>query len=82
MPDEVELAGVVVEAEEDRPDLVAVLVYPVAADDAVDRPAVLDLDHRPLAVDVGLVERLGDDPVAACRLEFVEPPHRLLDIGG
>src|SRR5690606_41359435 len=49
VPDEGELAVVVVEAEEERADLAAVLVLPEAAHDHVDGPSMLDLDHRPLA---------------------------------
>ena len=46
---------------------------PIAANDAIDGPAMLDLDHRSFSMNVGLVERLDDDPVAAGWLELVKP---------
>ena len=73
MPDEVQLALVVVEAEQEGADTLAVLVQPVAADHAVHGAAVLDLDHLPAAFGVGSVERLRHDAVEAGRFELVEP---------
>src|SRR5687767_10448260 len=82
MADEVKLALIVVEAEKQRSDLAAVLVLSIATHDTVGGPAVLQFDHRSLAVDVRQVELLGDDPVTACRLELVEPGLGLFLIGG
>ena len=46
---------------------------PIPADDAVDRPTVLDLDHLPATLGVGTVEGLDDNPVESSRLEIVIP---------
>ena len=71
----VELAVVVVQPEQQRPDVRAraVLVPAEAGDDAVGGALVLDLQHRPLARLVLLVELLRDDAVEAGALEPVEP---------
>lgn len=46
---------------------------PVAAHDAVDSAAVLELQHLAFALDIGTIERFGNDAIAACRFELVEP---------
>ena len=56
----VELALVVVEAEQQRPDFLLLLGIAEAADDAVGGALLLDLDHRPLAGAVFLIGPLGD----------------------
>ena len=76
--DMLEVAGIVVEAEQQRADgrALAVLVPAEAGDDAVAFALVLDLEHDPL---VGLVEPrclLGDDAVEAGALEAPEPVGR------
>ncbi len=43
---------------------------------------MLDLDHRPLPVLVFEAGLLGDDPIAASRLELVKPAFGALDIVG
>src|SRR5262249_5268210 len=65
----------VVQPEQQRADhrSRAVLVPPEPRDDAVGRAPVLDLDHRPLARFVGLVEPLGHDPIQTGALEPAEP---------
>src|SRR6185312_11594176 len=52
-----------VEAEQQRADYFALLCIAEAADHAVGRPLLLDLDHRPFAGAVMLVRSLGDDAV-------------------
>ena len=70
-PTEASIAVVVVQPEQQRADRVRpALVHPVAGDDAVGGPLVLDLEHHPLVGLVGAVERLGDDPVQPGALEL------------
>jgi hypothetical protein len=73
--DVIEVTGVVVQPEQQRPDVGArpVLVPAEAGDDAVGRALVLDLEHRPLAGLVGRVESFRDDAVEPGALEPVEP---------
>ena len=87
--DMVELARIVVEAEQQRADLLALGRVAEAADHAVRRAQLLDLEHRPLAGPIGLVAALGDDAVeraagqveprqgdravAACRATAADP---------
>ena len=78
----VEIALVVVHAEQQRPDALAVLRQPVAAHHAVGRAAVLDLHHRTLAGRVGPIGALGDDAVMAHALHLGEPLQRLLGVVG
>ena len=78
----VERAVVVEQSEEEGPDDAAVLVPAEPGYDAVRRPLVLDLDHRPLALAVGVVEALGDDAVEARALEALEPLSGKLSISG
>ena len=61
--DMVELAGIVIEAQQQRADEAAVALVAEAADDAIGRAQALDLDHRPLAGLIGIVEALGDHAV-------------------
>lgn len=70
-----ELAGVVVQAEEERTDegVFAAFVPAKAGDDAVAVALVLDLEHGPL---VGLIDAagcFGDDAVEARTFEAAEP---------
>ena len=67
--DVVQVALVVEQPEQQRPDVRAgpVLVPPEPGHDAVGGALVLDLEHRPLARQVGAVEPLGDDAVEARR---------------
>ena len=73
MADEVQFSALVVEPEEDRAHPGAVLVEPVAADDAIHRAPVLDLDHLAPPLAVGPFEPFGHDAVEPGRLELVEP---------
>ena len=62
VPDAVDLAVLVVQAEDERADRPLRLAGPPAEDDRVDRPDPLDLHHaRALAGLVGRVALLGDD---------------------
>ncbi len=70
---------VVVEAQEERADALAVLVGAEPRDDAVGRAQVLHLEHRALALAVGGVERLRDHTVEPRTLEATEPVAR--DVG-
>src|SRR5690606_2698574 len=82
VPDEGELAVVVVEAEEERADLAAVLVLPEAAPATAAGPPLLDFVHRPLPRPYRPARALGDDPVEAGGFELVEPTLRRLHVGG
>ena len=64
---------VVVQAEQQRADAVAVLVDAEPGHHAVGGALVLDLDQRPLVGLVRVVEPLGDDAVEAGPLERREP---------
>ena len=70
-----ERARVVEQAEQQRPDVGArpVLVPAEPGDDAIGRPLVLDLEHRPLARLVRGIEPLGDDAIETGALEPLEP---------
>ena len=59
----VELARLIVEAEQQGGDLGTVDAVAEAADHAVGGAQLLDLQHRPLARLVGAVELLGDNSV-------------------
>ena len=72
---------VVVEAEQQRADAVAVLVPAEPGDDAVDGALVLDLDHRALARAVHLVGLLRHHPVEARAFPAVEPHLRDVGVG-
>ena len=81
--DVLQAAAVVVEAEQQRADLVVAALVPAeAGDDAVGGARVLDLDHRALARLVGGVDRLGDHAVEAGALEALEPLGRQRAIVG
>ena len=80
--DEVEFSPGVVEAEQDRAHTSAVLLHPVAAYDAVDRPPVLELDHLAPSLGIGPLERLCDHSVEPCRFEVMEPTEGEADVGG
>ncbi len=82
MPDEVEFSAVVVQPEEDRPYLVAVLVDAVPAHHAVGVTPVFPFDPLPFVLEVDAVELFADDPVAAGRLEFGEPAGGFVEILG
>jgi hypothetical protein len=71
----VECAGIVVQAQQQRADVGArpILVPSESGDDAVGRPLVLDLEHRPFAGLVRGIEALGDHPVEPGTLEPGEP---------
>jgi hypothetical protein len=69
---------VVVEAEQERPDLAPVLVPPEATDSAVGGALVLHLGPAPLAFGVGAGEVFRDDAVEAGALEAREPVARHL----
>ena len=72
--DVLQAAAVVVEAEQQRADLVVAALVPAeAGDDAVRGARVLDLDHGALARLVGGVDRLGHHAVEAGALEALEP---------
>ena len=75
-------AGVVEQAEQQRPDVRArtVLVPAEPGHDAVGGALMLDLQHRPLARLVLRVEPLRDDPVEPRAFEPVEPVRRELSI--
>ena len=66
----IELALVVVEAEQQRADLAAAGRVAEPADHAVGGSKLLDLEHRPLAGDVGAVAALGDDTVESAARIF------------
>ena len=74
--DVVQRAVVVVEAEQQRADALAVFVDAVPGDHAVGRAFVLHLHHRALAGPVRAVERLGDDAVEPRAFEVLEPVGR------
>src|SRR5436190_1145384 len=81
-PDVVERPLVVVEAEEERPDAVTVLVRSEPGDDTVGRPLVLDLEPGALVLAVLPRARLGDHPVEAGALELLEPVGGDRRVGG
>ena len=74
--DVLQVAGVVVEPEQQRADDRPALVPAEPGDHAVRRPHVLDLGHQPLVRAVGQVGGLGDDAVEAGALERLEPALR------
>ncbi len=82
--DELELARVVVQAEQGRAEQRhrggRRLVQAVPREHDVRLAAVLDLEHRALVRLVRAVERLGDDAVQARPLERVEPLPRHGDV--
>src|SRR5688572_19984319 len=67
-------ALIVVEAEQQRPDLSLLFGIAKATHHAVRGAQLLHLDHCPLAEPVRLIEPLGDDPVqrAAAALQPAE----------
>ncbi len=69
----VQRPGVVVEAEQERADALAVLVQPEPGDDAVGGAVVLDLPEHALVTAVGEGRVLGDDAVEAGSFEPLEP---------
>ena len=69
----VEIAAVVVEAEQQRAQRFPVLVPAPAQDHAVGGALVLDLGPQALAGHIRRVPGLGDDAVQARPLELVEP---------
>ena len=71
--DVVQATVVVVEAEQQRADALAVLVDAVPGHRAVGRALVLDLHHRALVGRVHVVEPLGHDAVESGALERREP---------
>src|SRR5690349_5482828 len=78
--DMVELALLVVETKQQRADLPARLLVAEAADDAICRPDVLDLQHGAFARAIGALEPLGDDAVEIAA-GGEEPLPRLAGIG-
>src|SRR5439155_7833209 len=76
MTDVMEDALPVIQAEEERSDAVTRFREPVTADDTVDGPFVLDLDHHPLARLVRLLHALGHHTIEAGALEPLEPVTR------
>lgn len=76
--DVIETSILVVKAQEQRGDQIAVLAIAKTADHAVGRPLALDLDHRPLALRVGAVQTFGDD---ALELALVQPSLRPRQFG-
>src|SRR2546421_3651814 len=81
-PDVVERPLVVVEAQEQRPDAVTVLVRAEPGDDAIGRPLVLDLEPGAFVLAVLPRARLGDDAVEAGALELLEPVGGNRRVGG
>ena len=73
---------VVVQAEQQRADALAVLVDAVAGDDAVGGALVLHLHQRALVGRVRIGEPLGDHAVEPGALELDEPPLRRRGVGG
>src|SRR5262249_34514653 len=66
--DDVQLSGIVVQAEDQRADRVGLLARPPAGHDRVDRPHALDLHHAgALAGAVGGVAVLGHHALAAAQ---------------
>ena len=61
------------QAEEQGSDFAPIFVLPEPANHAVHGSTVFDLDHGSLAVLIGEIGHFGDDAIATCRLEFVEP---------
>src|SRR6185503_13088475 len=59
----VELAGVVVEAEQKRADELAAARIAEAADDAIGAAQMFQFQHRALAWQITRIEPLGDDAV-------------------
>ena len=80
MAHEVEVALIVEQAEQDRADLVAILVDPVSADYAITIAPVFPLDPDPLVLDVGFVVELADDSVTAGAFVLREPPLRFGEV--
>ena len=79
--DMIQLAGIVVETEQQRADLAAAGLVAEAADHAVCRAQPLDLEHRALAGEVGAVAPLGDDAVQRAA-RAVQPALGLLAVRG
>ena len=78
----VELAGLVIEAQQQRADEAAVALVAEAADDAIGRAQALDLDHRPLAGLIGIGEALGDHAVGGAFARVAEPALGLGAVAG
>ena len=78
----VQVAVVVVEAEEQRSDSGTVLVLPVAGDHAIGRAQMLHLHHRALALVVRLAAGLGEHSVEPRAFEPREPVGRDVGIVG
>src|SRR6202011_5370183 len=75
----IELAFIVVEAEQERPDEVRVRRVAEAPDHAIRRPPFLNLEHGSLAGLIDVLEPLGDDAVQ-CAATLLEPALRFHDI--
>src|SRR5688572_7718455 len=77
-----ELARIVVEAQQQRPDVSAgpVLMPSKTGHDTIGCAGVLDLGHCALAGLVGSGERLGNDAVQPGALETIEPVARHLNV--
>ena len=82
MTDKMEFTGGVVQAEQQRPDLPAVLVLAVPPNDAVDRSAMLPLDHLPFALEIRGIGVLAHDAITTRRFELVEPAAGDLNVVG
>ncbi len=80
--DVVQRAGVVVQAEQQRADTLAVLVHPVTGQHALGGAQVLHLHQRALIRRVRVVEPLGDDAVETGALELDEPALGRRGVGG
>ena len=62
-PNVIELARIIVESEQERPDLPAIAQVAKSTDHAVGSAEALHLDHRAFARSVGIGEQLCDDAV-------------------
>ena len=77
----VEQAVIIVEPEQQRADLFLLFGIAEAADDAVRGALLLDLDHRPLARAIVVVEALGDHAVERAAAAF-QPGESGIPVGG
>src|SRR3984893_17669842 len=75
----IELAFIVVEAEQERPNEVRVRRVAEAPDHAIRRPPFLNLEHGSLAGQIAVLEPLGDDTVQWAAT-LLEPALRFHDI--
>ena len=73
----IELAFIVVEPQQERPDEMRVRCVAESPDHAVRCPALFNLEHGSLAGPIDILEPLGDDAIerAAARLERAPRVH-------